>query len=90
MDGTAAGLEFLALNGKARGMLGLTRQRRRITEVPCDGCRAKFLEQQEAKAGGWEPVIRCKMCSTMYVGAAYDLLVGRIYKAQLEALETQP
>jgi ferritin-like protein len=86
MDGAQAGLEFLALNGRARGMIGLTRQRRRITEVPCDGCRARTLVQAEAKAGGWEPVIRCTACPTSYVGAAYDLLVGRVYRAQLEAL----
>lgn len=86
MDGTAAGLEFLRLNGRARGMIGLTRQRRRITEVPCDGCRGKTLVQAEAKAGGWEPVVRCTACPTSYTGAAYDLLMGRAYRAQLEAL----
>lgn len=87
MDGTAAGLEFLALNGRARGMIGLSRQRRRITEVPCDGCRARgTLVQSEARSGGWEPVVRCTDCPTSYVGAAYELLMGRVYKAQLEAL----
>jgi hypothetical protein len=86
MDGTAAGLEFLQLHGRARGMLGLTRQRRRITEVPCDGCRAKTLVQSEAKAGGWEPVVRCTACPMSYTGASYDLLMGRVYQAQLEAL----
>jgi hypothetical protein len=87
MDGAQAGLEFLALNGRARGMIGLTRQRRRITEVPCDGCRGKTLVQSEAKAGGWEPIVRCTACPTSYVGGAYDLLMGRVYRAQLEALE---
>lgn len=87
MDGTGAGLEFLRLNGRARGMLGLTRQRRRITEVPCDGCRGKTLVQSEAKAGGWEPVIRCTACPTAYTGAGYDLLVGRVYQVQLAELE---
>src|SRR6185437_13741548 len=86
MNGTAAGLEFLALNGRARGMIGLSRQRRRITEVPCDGCRARTLVQSEARSGGWEPVVRCTACPTAYTGAAYDLLMGRVYKAQLEAL----
>lgn len=86
MSGTDAGLEFLRLNGRARGMLGLTRQRRRITEVPCDGCRSRTLVQSEAKAGGWEPVIRCTTCPMAYTGASYDLLMGRVYSAQLEAL----
>ena len=86
LDGTAAGLEFLALHGRARGMLGLTRQRRRITEVPCDGCRGKGLVQSEAKAGGWEPVVRCTLCPYSYAGTQYDLLMGRVYQAQLEAL----
>lgn len=89
MDGTAAGLEFLRLNGRARGMIGFTRQRRRITEVPCDGCRGKTLVQWEAKDGGWEPVVRCTACSMSYTGAAYDLLMGRIYQEQLKALAKQ-
>jgi hypothetical protein len=86
MSGTDAGLEFLRLNGRARGILGLTRQRRRITEVPCDGCRGKTLVQSEAKAGGWEPAVRCTACSMSYIGAHYDLLMTRVYQAQLEAL----
>jgi|ERR1019366_154692 hypothetical protein len=86
MNGTDAGLEFLRLHGRARGMLGLTRQRRRITEVACDGCRGKTLVQSEAKAGGWEPVVRCTACPMSYTGASYDLLMGRVYSAQLEAL----
>jgi len=86
MDGTGAGLEFLQLHGRARGMLGLTRQRRRITEVPCDGCRGRTLVQAEAKAGGWEPAVRCTACPVAYIGANYDLLMGRVYAAQLEAL----
>jgi hypothetical protein len=86
MDGTAAGLEFLQLHGRARGILGLTRQRRRITEVPCDGCRGKTLVQSEARTGGWEPLVRCTACPVSYGGANYDLLMGRIYSAQLAAL----
>jgi hypothetical protein len=86
LDGTGAGLEFLQLHGRARGILGLTRQRRRITEVPCDGCRGKTLVQSEAKAGGWEPVVRCTACPMSYAGANYDLLMGRVYAAQLAAL----
>ena len=86
LNGTAAGLEFLQVHGRARGMLGLTRQRRRITEIPCDGCRGKTLVQSEAKAGGWEPVVRCTACPVAYTGAHYDLLMGRVYQAQLEAL----
>lgn len=89
MDGTAAGLEFLRLHGRARGMIGFTRQRRRLTEVPCDGCRGKTLVQWEAKAGGWEPVVRCSACPTSYTGAAYDLLLGRVYQEQLRALAKQ-
>jgi hypothetical protein len=88
MDGTGAGLEFLRLHGRARGMLGLTHQRRRITEVPCDGCRGKTLVQSEAKSGGWEPVVRCTACPNSYAGAYYDLLMGRVYSAQLAALKT--
>jgi hypothetical protein len=87
MTGTAAGLEFLRLSGRARGMLGLSRQRRRITEVPCDGCRGRTLVQSEAKAGGWEPVVRCTACSMAYAGAHYDLLMARAYQAQLAELE---
>ena len=88
MSGTDAGLEFLRMHGRARGMLGLSRQRRRITEVPCDGpgCRGRTLVQSEAKAGGWEPVVRCTACPMTYTGASYDLLMGRVYSAQLEAL----
>jgi hypothetical protein len=87
MDGTGAGLEFLQVHGRARGMLGLTRQRRKITEVPCDGCRGKTLVQSEAKAGGWEPVVRCTACPVSYAGAHYDLLMGRCYQVQLEELD---
>lgn len=86
MDGTAAALEFLQLHGRARGILGLTRQRRRITEVPCDGCRGKTLVQSEAKHGGWEPMVRCTACPVTYGGTNYDLLMGRVYSAQLAAL----
>ncbi len=86
MSGTDAGLEFLQLHGRARGMLGLTRQRRRITEVPCDGCRGRTLVQSEAKAGGWEPAVRCTACPVAYIGANYDLLMSRAYQAQMEAL----
>jgi hypothetical protein len=89
MDGTAAGLEFLAINGQARGTLGLSRQRRRITEVRCDLCKGKAtLVQYEARDGGWEPRVRCTACPNAYVGAAYDLLMGRVYQAQLDALAT--
>jgi hypothetical protein len=70
-------------------MIGFTRQRRKITEVPCDGCRGKTLVQWEAKAGGWEPVVRCTACSTSYTGAHYDLLMGRVYTEQLKALAKQ-
>lgn len=89
MDGTAAALELLGLHGRARGMLGLTPQRRRITEVRCDGCQGKAaLVQREGPSGGWLPVVSCTMCPNVYTGARYDLLMGRIYQAQMAALET--
>ena len=89
MDGTDAGLEFLALAGRARGMLGLTRQRRRVTEVCCDGCGALTLVQHEARDGGWEEVIRCTNCPRSYAGAQFALISGRIYQVQMGALEAE-
>jgi hypothetical protein len=86
LDGTGAGLEFLALNGRARGMLGKSRQRRRITEVRCDECKGKTLVQYEAHDGGWEPKVRCTDCPNAYIGPSYDLLMGRVYQVQLEEL----
>jgi hypothetical protein len=86
LDGTAAALEFLALNGRARGMLGISRQRRRITEVPCDDCKAKTLVQYEARDGGWDPVVKCTNCPNVYSGPRYELLMGRAYQVQLESL----
>jgi hypothetical protein len=85
-DGTDAGLEFLALNSRARGMLGLSLQRHRITEVPCDGCTQRTLIQREAIGGGWEPVARCTNCPRSYIGAQFELLMGRVYQAQAAAL----
>lgn len=87
MDGIAAALELLGLHGRARGMLGLTPQRRRITEVPCDECKAKTLVQREAPNGGWMPMVSCTACPNTYTGTRYDLLISRIYQAQLAALE---
>jgi hypothetical protein len=87
LNGVDAGLEFLALNGRARGMLGKSRQRRRITEARCDECRNKAtLVQYEAHDGGWEPKVRCTQCPNAYIGASYDLLMGRVYQVQLEEL----
>jgi hypothetical protein len=86
LDGTDAGLEFLALDGRARAMLGLTRRRRRITEVRCDQCAQKTLVQYEAQAGGWEPLVRCTACPNTYTGTQYELLMGRVYNAQVQAL----
>ena len=88
LDGTAAGLEFLAVNGRARGMLGYSRQRRRITEIRCDNrkCNAYTLVQYEGRDGGWEPKVSCTACPNAYIGAAFELLMGRIYQAQLEKL----
>jgi hypothetical protein len=86
MDGTDAGLEFLRLNGRARGMLGLNRGRRRITEVPCDECQGSTLVQWEGFLGGWDPVIKCTNCPNAYIGPRFELLMGRIYKIQMERL----
>jgi hypothetical protein len=87
MDGTAAGLEFLDLHGRIRAKLGLTRQRRRIKEVPCDQCTARTLVQYEARTGGWEPVVRCTNCPNAYIGSRYELLMGRVYQVQVQALD---
>lgn len=89
MDGTAAGLEFLAIQGRARGMLGLTRQRRRITEVACDGCSVLTLVQYEARDGGWEEAVRCTNCPNSYTGHHFALLMGRVYQAQLAKLDAE-
>jgi hypothetical protein len=32
-------------------------------------------------------VVRCTLCPYSYTGAQYDLLMGRVYQAQLEALQ---
>jgi hypothetical protein len=91
MDGTDAGMELLALAGRARGMLGLNRRRRRITEVPCDGygCGALTLVQHEAREGGWEEVVKCTACPQSYAGTQFTLLMARIYQAQIGALEAE-
>lgn len=86
LDGTGAGLEFLTLNGRARGMLGKSRQRRRVTEVRCDDCKGRTLVQYEAHDGGWEPKVRCTDCPNVYLGPLYDHLMGRVYQVQLEEL----
>ena len=67
----------------------MSRQRRRITEVECDGCGAKTLTQREALAGGWEPVVRCTACPLAYTGDQLTLLSARIYQAQLDALSAK-
>jgi hypothetical protein len=87
MDGTDAGLELIRVSGRARGMLGLNRGRRRITEVPCDDCKATTLVQWEGRDGGWEPVIRCTNCPNAYIGTRFELMAGRIYKVQMEKLK---
>jgi len=87
LDGTDAGLEFLRLNGRARGMLGLSRQRRRITEVPCDECQAATLVQWEGFTGGWDPVIKCTACPNAYAGPRFELLMGRVYRVQVDQLK---
>jgi hypothetical protein len=88
-DGTAAGLEFLAITGRARGMLGLTRQRRRITELPCDGCSAPTLVQYEARDGGWEEAVKCTNCPNAYTGLQFGHFMGRVYAVQVAALEAE-
>lgn len=88
MTGVEAALELLALHGRARGMLGLNRQRRRITEVDCDGCGARAtLFQREAAAGGWDPEVRCSNCPMLYAGDRLTLLMARVYEAQVAALD---
>lgn len=87
LDGTDAGLEFLALHGRARGMCGLTRRRRRITEVACDGCHELTLVQREAVTGGWEPAVRCSDCPNAYTGLLFTHIMARVYEAQVAALE---
>lgn len=83
MNGTDAGLEFLQLAGRARAMLGLSLARRRVA-VPCDGCdMIGTLIQREALSGGWEPVVRCTNCPATYIGAQFELLMGREYQATL-------
>lgn len=82
--GTDAGLEFLRLHGRARAMLGLSLQRRRVA-VPCDGCDHMTLIQREAVGGGWEPVVRCTNCPETYIGAHFELLMGREYQATVDA-----
>lgn len=89
MDGTDAGLEFLALAGRARGTLGMTRQRRRITELPCDGCGTQTLVQHEARDGGWEEAVKCTNCPHAYTGLQFGHLMGRVYMAQIAALEAE-
>ena len=84
MNGTDAGLEFLRLNGRARAMLGLSLGRRRVA-VPCDGCDRMTLVQREALAGGYEPVARCTNCPETYIGAQFELLMGREYSATVQA-----
>jgi hypothetical protein len=84
MDGTAAGLEFLSLNGRARAILGLSLQRRRVA-VRCDGCDGLTLVQREALGGGWEPVVKCTACPQSYLGAQFELFMGRGYAAGSKA-----
>jgi hypothetical protein len=84
MGGAEAGLEFLALHGRCRTMLGLTLQRRRVP-VPCDGCDGLTLVQREALGGGWEAVVRCTGCPQSYVGDDFIGLMERWHTATLKA-----
>lgn len=48
LGGTAAGLEILALHGRARGLLGETRpQPETLDGIPCKRCEAMSLERAE-------------------------------------------
>jgi hypothetical protein len=87
MGGADAGLEFLALNGHCRSLLGLTLQRRRVP-LRCDArdgdgrlCGQLTLVQREALAGGWEPVVRCTACGRAHIGEAFELLMVRWFEA---------
>lgn len=85
MDGTAAGLEFLALSSRARGILGLNLRSRRVA-VRCDGCESiGTLKQREALGGGWEPVVRCSACPQVYLGQPFELLIAREYQETVKA-----
>jgi hypothetical protein len=85
-DGADAGLEFLDLNRRARGMLGLSLKRRRVP-LRCDGdnCNSLTLVQREAAAGGWEAVVKCTACPQAYIGDDYLLLMGRWFDATMQA-----
>lgn len=83
-DGTAAGLEFLRVNGRVRAMLGLSLQKRRVP-VRCDGCQQLTLTQREAAGGGWEDVARCSNCPQAYIGDEFTGLMTRWYQAGQKA-----
>lgn len=87
MTGTDAALEVFALTGKVRGALGLSLPVRKITEVRCDNCHEKMLIQRGARSGDWEPRVTCRSCPNVYAGARFDLLMGRVYQAQLAMQE---
>lgn len=84
MGGADAGLEFLALNGRCRGILGLTLQRRRVP-LRCDGCEGLTLVQREALGGGWEAVVKCTACPQSYIGDEFEMLTERWFQATLKA-----
>lgn len=85
MDGTAAALEFLTLSSRARAVLGLNLQSRRVA-VRCDGCESiGTLKQREALGGGWEAVVRCSACPQVYIGQPFELLMGREYAETVKA-----
>lgn len=84
MDGTDAGLEFLALNGKMRGRLGLNLRSERVP-VPCPACGMLALKQRETPGGGLEDLIRCSDCGTRFIGDE----LGAIVEAYRAAREEQ-
>ena len=86
LDGTDAGLEFLALHGRARGMCGLTRRRRRITKVACDGCH-ELTWSTGGRDRRVKPAVRCSDCPNAYTGLLFTHIMARVYKAQVAALE---
>ena len=85
MDGTAAGVEFLKLHSRARGILGLAPRTRRVAarcETDGGGCGSiGTIKQREAPGGDWEAVARCTACPKVYAGADFEDLMGREFQA---------
>lgn len=82
--GADAGLEFLKLNGRARGILGLTLESRRVA-ARCECESIGTIKQRQAISGGWEAVARCSACGRAYIGAEFEDLMGREFEATQNA-----